>query len=358
MNTPQSFGAVGDGVADDTIALNAMFQSAHMGSEIEIPHGIYRITNTVKVLNKRGIRCRGLTGPIQPGSVLSAVTIKWDGSSDGIPLQIDGSRDCEFERFEIRAFTGKSFQVGIDCDTIQGGSEWGANTNNIFRHIGIQVPADKIGIRLSFTSTTNVDLYTFEHCTIGGEDSNLLCYAGYQLASFNTHHHRIVAGTIKNAKIGIDCVKGFFHAYHVNLSRLDIFLKMTNSAHPIKISGCNAEMVTQIFKNFQSSNGQNITFEQCRLGRPGAYTMPAIDYQARGVLMLIGNSFSISQDQLDFKIKVSNSSASRIVSFGNTYPSTSPFDTQSGGFPARIISYGDTYYNSASNVAPFNDIIE
>lgn len=40
--TPQSFGAIGDGAADDTAALTALISS---GGNIHIPRGIYRIAS-------------------------------------------------------------------------------------------------------------------------------------------------------------------------------------------------------------------------------------------------------------------------------------------------------------------------
>ncbi len=46
--TPQDFGAVGDGVADDTTAIQAAIDS---GNNVQIPKGTYKISSTIKLVN-------------------------------------------------------------------------------------------------------------------------------------------------------------------------------------------------------------------------------------------------------------------------------------------------------------------
>lgn len=45
--TPQMFGAIGDGVTDDTLAFKSMLNSAKDGDSVYIPVGTYRITETL-----------------------------------------------------------------------------------------------------------------------------------------------------------------------------------------------------------------------------------------------------------------------------------------------------------------------
>lgn len=60
--TPQDFGAVGDGVTDDTTALqNAINQAQSTGQELFIPPGSYKITTTLNITAHIRIRGAGIT---------------------------------------------------------------------------------------------------------------------------------------------------------------------------------------------------------------------------------------------------------------------------------------------------------
>ena len=81
---PQQFGAAGDGVADDTAALQAAIDKAAApnGGIVFIASGRYRVTRTVYIW--RGIRVFGY-GPIRPAIVLGDDT---PGFQKGIGLMV------------------------------------------------------------------------------------------------------------------------------------------------------------------------------------------------------------------------------------------------------------------------------
>lgn len=69
--TPQAYGAMGDGVTDDTAA----FQSALEAGDLLVLEGTYLINGTIKVPSHRNVRCR-------PGANLH--TTRHDGNESGV----------------------------------------------------------------------------------------------------------------------------------------------------------------------------------------------------------------------------------------------------------------------------------
>jgi len=78
----KDFGAVGNGVTDDTAALNAAIAACQATSSTSLffPSGIYRIQSTI-VLGSIGIAFIGETAAAQQGSNRAAVTIRWHGGA-------------------------------------------------------------------------------------------------------------------------------------------------------------------------------------------------------------------------------------------------------------------------------------
>ena len=72
----KDFGAIGDGIADDTAAINAAinyFQlpTSERGGEIYFPVGKYRVTSTIEVYNARGLRFTGSMGSVNSSPLIA-----------------------------------------------------------------------------------------------------------------------------------------------------------------------------------------------------------------------------------------------------------------------------------------------
>lgn len=102
------FGAVGDGKADDTEALQrAVAESHKTGSILEIPAGTYRITKTLQLEKSQasGLIVQGAGGRPILGSGIpakSVTTLLWDGEEGGTLLRATGVcglviRDLNFD---------------------------------------------------------------------------------------------------------------------------------------------------------------------------------------------------------------------------------------------------------------------
>ncbi len=113
-------GAVGDGIADDTVAVQAALSSLAEGSDtpkvVYFPPGIYRITETLEITYRRpntkdGERGGGLNGALLIGHGRDTV-LAWDGSEGGRLLWSNGSARC---RYVGLVFDGRGrAAVGVD----------------------------------------------------------------------------------------------------------------------------------------------------------------------------------------------------------------------------------------------------
>lgn len=97
----RSFGAVGDGKADDT---KAMQQAIDAGGEIFIPSGTYLITKTLIIDGKRGGLIRGQgypgLGPT-PDSNASTSTLVWAGAKGGTLIKTIGTSAYVFQNLSL-----------------------------------------------------------------------------------------------------------------------------------------------------------------------------------------------------------------------------------------------------------------
>lgn len=203
----KDFGAVGDGVTNDTVAIQAAINALPVdGGVVVFPTGIYKITSTIQVGNgnggagstRRGVILRGLSLPSFPVGLagFSAATTRllWAGTtSQSIiningPLQGWGVENLMFDGANISGTVGLSVLSAMfgDCKnlsfdgcfrSIQSLSYpiFGSFTitdclRNNFTNTSIQVPdvAGAMGILLSSnaTTTSDTDFNCFQNVTI------------------------------------------------------------------------------------------------------------------------------------------------------------------------------------------------
>ena len=119
---PSLFGAVGNGIADDTVAMQAAINYAVANAlALYMPGATYKITSTLTVAGPLTIRGVGRTG-----SVISLGTAAMTG------ITVTTQAPVAFESFEI---TGASTTGNTTAILVQPAS--GANTESIFRDLQI-----------------------------------------------------------------------------------------------------------------------------------------------------------------------------------------------------------------------------
>jgi len=88
-NIKTDYGAVGDGKADDTAAIQKALDDLRLHKDfcvLYFPAGTYRITDTVKTVRKAHEDCLGIA---VLGESPTTTILRWDGKKDGILFQYD-----------------------------------------------------------------------------------------------------------------------------------------------------------------------------------------------------------------------------------------------------------------------------
>lgn len=165
LNVRSVYGAKGDGISDDTIALQAALDDQPTKNKvIWIPRGTYRISRSLS-----SQQCIGLT---IIGEDPTSTTVRWEGPADGTMLELNG---CT--RFEISRLT-------FDGSNTAAAAEHISSSNSLsccyptFNVIGDQVIKNvKIGLRLGFAGEITINRIHFSNNSVAGirqEDPNSL----------------------------------------------------------------------------------------------------------------------------------------------------------------------------------------
>lgn len=156
----KQFGAVGDGITDDTSAIQASINllSSDLG-KIEAPAGVYVISNTLNILSIQGWGILGAgAGGAYNSETLSALCqthFLWKGSASGTMLELDNCRRSTIGHINFVGQDGAGNKAGTIIKLI---STTGATGGITLNHIGME-DAD-IGIECGDISTdpNNSDL--------------------------------------------------------------------------------------------------------------------------------------------------------------------------------------------------------
>lgn len=158
---PRDTGAIGDGQADDTTALQAaiaMAISNSRGRTVCVPAGDYRITRTVLIGDVLGLRVVGEGG---------ATRFIWAGNDTSPFLLLESVQDGEFRGFQIIGSDARPLDVAIQCIT-------GAHARLVSRHnafAGIRIDGVTAGVRKGIQIggggvDANNDFHSFENVVV------------------------------------------------------------------------------------------------------------------------------------------------------------------------------------------------
>ena len=183
-NVKTVYGAKGDGVTDDTAALQAALNDVGLNghsSVLYLPAGTYKISSTLNLQSREHISIIG-EDP-------STTSIKWAGASGGTELHIDG---VDYSRFDRLTFDGAGV-AGVLVDQSWSGGNYFDTGNqyadNVFKDAAIGIQGGALGggfaetsvLRDHFSNLTTagiltlnynaLDLWvwysTFDHCYVG-----------------------------------------------------------------------------------------------------------------------------------------------------------------------------------------------
>jgi len=196
VNVRTSFGAVGDGIADDTSAIqdaiNALrkYNNSVTGAvTLFFPAGTYRITNTLYMELNSGVNLIGANP--------TSTTILWNGPAGGTMLRTSGSFDTLFTRLawdgDGTAAIGIAqwWNFAVDRANYQGSIK---HIDEVFRNLGIGIYGGRLGTDYGEgDSETLIERVQFQAMSV----------AGVNVGSFNAFNWWIWDSTFQHCARGV-----------------------------------------------------------------------------------------------------------------------------------------------------------
>lgn len=180
----KNFGAVGDGVTDDTAAIQAAIDAvvvAGLYSGVYLPPGVYRITAKLSVLNISGFRMMGAGSLVDNTNGWYAVNvgsvIKWDGNDTDPMVDFYGTGDFYAGFFALDGDGSNTAAFGF---RVREKTNY-AGAGGLFQHVSVSGCDVAWNAGDSSDNVANSSDCTYERCT-----SNR-CRLGFQ----NSHDQAV-----------------------------------------------------------------------------------------------------------------------------------------------------------------------
>lgn len=277
-------GVVGDGVADDTAALQSVLNTVKSGMVIYFPPGTYRITAMLT-----------MTGPALGTALIGhgrETRLLWDGEEGGKMLREDGF--AQNARYEGFVFDGKG-KADIGFWHV---SNTRFETEELHRNMAF-IGFRKSGIHMELNWKDKGDKYAtaeivFQNCLF--EE----CETGVNFTSFNDYNYTFEGCEFRRCAVGVFCSKGNFYVRNCHFEESRITDIQNHSEH-----GCSVRRSTSWKSNsfiVNTSSVAPMVVEECQVGswKPGdgsGYGETGVPIVHKGNRMLIFDcSFRDSPD--------------------------------------------------------------
>jgi hypothetical protein len=183
-------GAAGDGMTDDTVAIQKVLDNVKNGSNVYFPPGVYRITRTLRI-----------NGPLLGVTVIGhgrETTLIWDGDPGGVMFADDG---VAYSRFVGLQFDGRNrASIGFHHDSHRRFETEVRHQYLAFRNFTnagvLAEPDDKFALAETL----------FESCLFEN------CRRGVAFVQFNDYNYTFDGCEFRFCHIGIQCDHGNFYA--------------------------------------------------------------------------------------------------------------------------------------------------
>lgn len=259
--TPQMFGAVGDGVHDDTDAVNNAISSA---KQVIFPNGVYKCTNDITVTDGKSIKSLSNStggnaklkfenghGLILNGRCISVSNITLEGDTTGIGLKLTGTNQSHF--VNISGLIINYFKIAVLSDVTM----W----DNTF--VNVRVNECETGIKVEHKNIGSFCI-TYTNVYFNNVGCDLIAYAldatfiscNFGVINFPT----VIMGT--NAKLtfigcNFECDTNTIDSKNAMFELTSLCVKFTNCKFQ-NYAGVN----NKVFMLYDYIT--NITFENCQ----------------------------------------------------------------------------------------------
>ena len=310
-NIKTDFGAIGDGVADDTKAIQKALDFLHYNSKrvLYFPAGTYRITQTLTLSYILHIAIIGE----DPANTI----IKWDGVTGGVMIDLNGVSYSHYGRLTwegagkaatavVHAWDGKKSPANTD----------GEHADEVFKNLQFGIRA---GGKKKMDAECVIKRCHFENCK----------EAGISIENFNAADWEVWYSTFKHCGYGVTTMygAGYFNVYYscfIGSTRAD----MAKYHCGFFAARYNTSINSAKFFFSQNHNCPGLVSIQ---GNKIYYATDShpIDLNDVGPNMLLDNTI-ICRDQYKKEANAFVYTPETGLSVGNQYSSNPPFTTKTG----------------------------
>lgn len=238
--------AIGDGQADDTVALQKALSQVHDGSVLYFPPGSYRITSPLSLKNPTGARW---IGGLIVGSGRDTKLV-WDGAEGGTMLRLNGMAYSRFVGFEMDG-RGKA-SVGFHYQATQG-----FQTEVTHRHLAFRGFTNAAVLEDHPNNGQALAETTFENCLFEN------CERGVAFLQFNDYDFTFDGCEFRRCGVGIDCNHGNFYVRNCHFEGSRVVDIRDGSEHCSSIRR-STSAGSQAFVR-RSSSVASLTIQDCRI---------------------------------------------------------------------------------------------
>ena len=299
----RSFGAVGDGVADDTNAVRMAIAAAKLQNKtLSIPHGTYAISDTIHII--------GVSGMSIIGEDPRSTSFKWIGAKHGTMISFEGSAYFRMTRI---ALDGNSHQAGV-------GVYMGFDPNNK-QHLystydaleDASISQVDVGLSLGWAGETTINRVHFDHDT-----------TAINLHDWNALNFNVIDSLFTDNTVGVTNEPG---CGNFNVSN-SVFARSTYADMMMGNTGSfsirqNLSVDSQAFFVAVGSGAPAAVTLEGNVIR-GSKSVP-IQYNNPGVIMLVDNAFEAPVDSQQAILVSGAWAPTDVFSLGNLFTTSHPY---------------------------------
>lgn len=314
------FGAIGDGVADDTAAIQAGLNWVAGAHDVLIvPVGTYKVTAQLTLAQKSNFAVQGVT---RQGGTYNT-SWKWMGVPGGTMLLLDGVRDSEWSDFALDTpSTANEPAVMLDIDKVSPGAT--VSRKNAFRRMLIR-GGSLATVRISNVATSNNEANIFEDVENAVIPGSVWTNGvpggpiGYLVRNINAKNNRIVRGSISGKEAAVYAEQGSIHVQGVEIAQSNVWLRKGGGGEPIVITDCDGDS-SKTFIELHASQSGPVTASGNRFVQ-GFIGPLLILGDTIGPLILQGNEFASGgyRSPTDSYTQMAGNGPN-LVAIGNTFP--------------------------------------